>query len=266
MFPKNGELAMRDPALAALMGALPGGDFGSDPLERAEADFGAQFGRHHYGNELSPFDVSRNMGADFGLVPWLANGAGAAAPAGQLAGALPGVVGVAGAVPAAVIAQSHPALVQAWAQQNQQAVETDGRSRLLNPNRNSQIKVERYSFSMSTVLALNTPSAFSITLQPNVTIRPQRLIANAPTPNFVLLSSLQISNVNVFVGTQEDAFTYSAGAQGVMLDLPTLEPAYRATAAGNYTGIVPPGFSVPFNYTFVMTLQGPAAMAGASGM
>jgi hypothetical protein len=253
MFPKSGELAMRDPALAALMGALPGGDFGSDPLENSQADFGAQFG-------ISPYDVHANMGADFGLAPGVAawNPGSSPTPAA--------VALMAPGVNPSVLANSHPALVQAWAQQQAQTQQTDGRSRLLDPNRGSHVKVERYSFSMSTVLALNTPSAFSITLQPNVTIRPQRLIANAPTPNFVLLSSLQIANVNVFVGTQEDAFTYSAGAMGVMLDLPTLDPAYRATAAGNYTGIVPPGFSVPFSYTFVMTLQGPAAMAGASGL
>ena len=35
---------------------------------------------------------------------------------------------------------------------------------------------------------------------------------NAPAPNFVLVDSLQVANVNVFVGTTEDAFTYSATA------------------------------------------------------
>jgi hypothetical protein len=122
--------------------------------------------------------------------------------------------------------------------------------------------VERYSFSMSQTLALGTPVAIEQTLQPNTTIRPQRLVMNAPAPGFVSISSLQISNVNVFVGTTEDAFTYSAGAQNVMLDLPTLEPAYRATVTGDYSGFVPPGFAPTFVFPFVVTMQGPSTMAG----
>ena len=118
---------------------------------------------------------------------------------------------------------------------------------------------------MNQVLTLGTAVAISMTLQPNATIRPQRVLANAPAPNFVLLQSLQVANVNVFIGATEDAYNYTAGAMGVMLDLPTLEPAYRATATGNYTGFVPPGFAIPFSYTFVLTFQGPAAIAGSAG-
>jgi hypothetical protein len=89
---------------------------------------------------------------------------------------------------------------------------------------------------------------------------------NAPSPNFVLLTGLFVANVNVLVGGTEDAFTYSAVAQGVILDLPTLEPANRATASGSYTGLVPPGFAIGFAFTFIVTFQGPSSIAGGASV
>lgn len=246
--PKMGELALRDPALAALMGALPGDDFGADPL--SGGPFGTDFGRHH--GDVSAYDVSRNMGTEFGLSPIMMH--------------LPPSFLHPHQVPQQAISQAHPALQQAWLAQQAQDAASSQREVLLNPNRHSRTKVERYSFSMTQALTLGTGVAVSMTLQPNTTIRPQRVVCNAPSPNFVLLTALQIANVNVFVGQTEDAFTYSSGAMGVMLDLPTLEPAYRATASGTYTGFIPPGFANAFAYTFVLTLQGPAAIAGSAGI
>ena len=88
---------------------------------------------------------------------------------------------------------------------------------------------------------------------------------NAPVPGFVLVSSLQIANVNVLVGGTEDAFTYSAGAQGVMLDLPRLDPQNRATSAGAYTGVLPSGYTQGNSFQFIITLQGPSTLAGGYG-
>ena len=247
------DLAMRDLALAALMGALPGQDnFGADPIDQAYC--GADFG-------VSAFDVSRNIGSDFGA----SFGGPQFMLSAQQTPATIAANAAAFAPPPAALQNAHPALVQAWAQQQVQTAHTNAHEGLLNPNKNSTTKVERYSFSMNQVLTLGTAVAISMTLQPNATIRPQRVLANAPAPNFVLLQSLQVANVNVFIGATEDAYNYTAGAMGVMLDLPTLEPAYRATATGNYTGFVPPGFAIPFSYTFVLTFQGPAAIAGSAG-
>jgi hypothetical protein len=253
--PDANDLAMRDPALAALMGALPGQDFGADPLSQPGADFG-----------MSPFDVSQNIGAEFGF----GAGFGSAALYFQPTSATVGQkIGQALAVPAATQAQAqaaqqvHPAVIQAWQNQQMQQASTAQRESLIYPNKHSTTKVQRYSFSMSQALVLNTASALLMTLQPSATIRAQRIIANAPAPNFCLLSSLQIANVNVFVGSTEDAYTYSATAQGVMLDLPTLEPAYRATAAGTYSGLIPPGYATGFSFLFVITMQGPASIAGS---
>jgi len=142
------------------------------------------------------------------------------------------------------------------------------RSLLLDPNRDSAVKVERYSFSFSPAANLVLGAASNIatfTQQPSTSIKGQRVIMNAPVPGFVLISSLQIANINVLVGGTEDAFTYSAGAQGVMLDLPRLDPQNRATSAGAYTGVLPPGYTQGNSFQFIITLQGPSSLAGGYG-
>jgi hypothetical protein len=226
MRPTSRQLAMRDPALAAVMGALalgPGGqpqpaaDFGDD------ADFGYGFG----------YD-------------WGADAAPAAPPVHH--------------------GHHHPEMMRAWHHHRHLMGATQARAALLDPNEHSLLKIERYSFSLTNNFALATPATLTdMTLQPNTRIRPQRVVMNAPAPNFVLLSGLQVANVNVFVGDTEDAFTYSALAQGVALDLPTLDPANRLTVSGSYTGFVPPGFANGFPFTFITTVQGPSTIAGGGG-
>jgi hypothetical protein len=223
------------------MGALPGQDFG------AESEFGI----------ASVYDVSQNIGGEFGYggFGYDSYGWGADTPATGVPPAAPPHTG-----------RPHPAqIAAAWQKQNKAQVHTDMRESLLDPNRHSTTKVERYSFSITNALVLNVASNLAnMTLQPNTAIRPQRVIMNAPTPNFVLVTSILIANVNIFVGSTEDAFTYSATAAGVMLDLPTLQPANRVTVTGSYTGFVPPGFANNFAYTFIATFQGPSTIAGGS--
>jgi hypothetical protein len=241
------QLAMRDPAAAALMGAIPGREFGFGD----DYGFGAGFG-------LSAYDPSANIGDDYGDD----YGFGAApAPHRRPAIHLRPHHGA-----------HHPAhahhAAHAWAHSHKNPTSTASRTMLLDPNRDSTVKVERYSFSFSptTNLTLGTASALgTFTQQPSTSIKPQRLITNAPIPGFVTITTLQIANVNVFVGTTEDAFTYNAGAQGVMLDLPRLDPQNRATAAGSYTGVLPAGFTNGTSFQFIMTLQGPATLAGGYG-
>ena len=158
--------------------------------------------------------------------------------------------------------------MHAWAHSPQNPTSTASRTMLLDPNRDSTVKVTRYSFSFSPTanLVLGTASSLgSFTQQPSTSIKGQRIITNAPAPGFVFLTTLQIANVNVFVGTTEDAFTYGAGAQNVFLDLPRLDPQNRATAAGSYSGALPSGFTSGSSYTFIITLQGPATLAGGYG-
>ena len=120
---------------------------------------------------------------------------------------------------------------------------TSIRELLLDPNRGSSVKIERYSFGINTTISLGVAGApLTLTGQPDVNIRPQRIIMNAPSPGFAIIDEIKVANVSCTVGVQEDAYNYSAGAHNSHLDMPTLSPANRATVLGEMTGRVPEGF------------------------
>lgn len=274
MRPTARTLALRDPALAVALGAVAGADYGNE----RNASFG------NFGG-FSPYDPSRNIG--FGvdampppppppmhpavaiamhqhgghgghhMAPWLQNYHGYMQRHGQP----PFYDGRYGWYGQGMPTGPGAFAPELWAAQE---AATAHRAAILDPNEHSRLKLERYSFSFSPPnnFVLGTASSFDSTLQPNTRIRPQRVVMNAPAMNFVLLDGLQIANVNVFVGETEDAFTYSAQAQGVMLDLPTLDPANRATVSGSYTGFIPPGYASEFSFQFITTLQGPSTLVG----
>lgn len=256
------EMVRRDPGFAALVGAIPGTNFGyappggmprgaaprRSPMGRAVVGFGDEygFGSPQYGFGFSPVDPYANIG--FGAPPMAPHPA--AHPHAR---------------PHPVHAPAHHPSHPSHPHFNSS---TEGRTLLLDPNRNSTVKVERYSFSFSPVAAMTLTVASNqgtYTQQPSASIKGQRVVMNAPQENFVFVQSLQIANVNVIVGGQEDANTYSGRSQGVMLDLPRLDPQNRATASSNYTGSLPPGFTANVSYIFVLTLQGPSTLAGGYG-
>lgn len=249
-------LVARDPALGALLGAIPGHDFGySRPSPAAMYPMLAAAAL-----ATPPVPAPRfGFGDEYGF------GHG-----------VPSQWGFGSPHPHAMAHHpqhphhpSHPGHhpshhMTAW----QHAASTEGRTMLLDPNRHSTVKVERYSFSFSpaAALALGTASALgTFTANPSTSIKGQRVVTNAPAAGFVTLDSLQIANVNVFVGTTEDAYTYNQGAQNVVLDLPRLDPQNRATASGDYTGMLPVGYSSGQPFKFVITLQGPSTLAGGYG-
>lgn len=233
------EMVRRDPALAVLMGAISGVGFGygnaAPAPRRAPRAPGVGFGDDYGFGEP-------DYGDDYGFGK-------AKHPAH----------------PSHPKASHHHAAAHAHIQASHS---TEARSLLLDPNRGSTVKVERYSFSFSptTALVLGTASnQGTYTQQPSASIKGQRVVMNAPAENFVFVQGLQIANVNVIIGGQEDAVTYSGKSQGVVLDLPRLDPQNRATASSSYTGSLPPGFTAGANFIFVVTLQGPATLAGGYG-
>ena len=253
------ELRMREPALAMLMGAVPQGE-----------NFGFGYGRHHHRHHHQqqmqppapppPQDDGSDDGYGYGF------GYAVHPALYQHPATYHGIHPSAGAhLPGHPMHHGHH-MARHWEMQNPSS--TMSRTLLLDPNRDSIVKVERYSFSFSptTNLVLGTASNIvPFTQQPSTSIKGQRVIMNAPVPGFVLISSLQVANVNVLVGGTEDAYTYSASAQGVMLDLPRLDPQNRATSAGAYTGVLPPGYTQGNSFQFIITLQGPSTLAGGYG-
>jgi len=240
------EMVRRDPALAVLMGAIAGTSFGysaPSPLARVA------------GRPLPSAGFGDDMG--FGYP-----GMGFGDEAGY-------GFGKGHAHPAHAAHAAHPAAHKHAAAAHHQVTHgTEARTLMLDPNQHSTVKVERYSFSFSPTTALVLGAASNqgtYTQQPSASIKGQRVVMNAPQENFVFIQGLQIANVNVIIGGQEDANTYSGRSQGVHLDLPRLDPQNRATASSSYTGSLPPGFTAGANYIFVVTLQGPATLAGGYG-
>lgn len=116
-----------------------------------------------------------------------------------------------------------------------------GRGGLLEPNRHSKIKVERYTFSVSKEIVLGSPCTFEMANWPDVNLRPQNLVMNAPCAGMFIIEDLRVANVSCMIGGPADAQAYSV--PGIKVDLPTMSPANRMTARVRYTGLVPPPFN-----------------------
>lgn len=230
MRPNSQQLALRDPAAAALLGLIGanGANFGN------ETDFGVAFG---YG-DFSPMGSDGTdlmVGADFGDdSSWGAEFG--AAKAGT---------------------PSPAQLMALWNSQKAKAVTTNKRASLLEPNKHSNVKVERYSFGLSQAITIGTAVAISLSGNPSVDIRPQRICTNVPGPNFVFLNLIQVANVVVTVGNGvEDANDYAANAVGTILDLPTLSTQTPARVTGNYFGFVPASYVSPSSSFFTTSFKG----------
>lgn len=234
------ELALRDPAAAALLGVI-GSDFGNESTLIVEgSDFGVDFGDDEY--DMGFTDIGADFGGDISF--------GADAPAS-------------GAVVQAAAAQhgATPQGRQIIAQHMQKQAHRNTRAMLLEPNKYSDLKVERYTFSISqTITALGTAGALSGSNSPDVNFRPQRVTANVVSPGMVTLSDVRVANVSFTVGGLIDAWQWNANAVGQHLDVPTLTPANKATFSGNYTGLTPSPLSGTGSYPFILSFTGPASI------
>jgi len=216
MRPNSKVLALRDPAAAALVGAINGADFGSDEYGD---DYGYDFGDDYaFAADPSPVAIAKPV-----------------------------------APPAHVAAQL-------WAAHKKKTAHTESRQRLIEPNKGSAVKIERYSFAINQTLTLGTAVALNMSGQPDTNIRPQRVTMNAPSPGFATVAEIKVANVSVTVGGTSDAWDYNSLGVGQSLDMPTLTPANRATVLGNYSGFVPPGFVGGSAYTFCCSFKGPASI------
>jgi len=229
-------LVNRDPAMAALMGAFAvsaiaaGGDFGTE----GEFSFGDD-----YGDDVGFGDDDVGFGA---------------AAHHHMAHAAP--------KPTAAQA------IAAYHKHHAQKSHGKRRQMLLDPNAGSDVKIERYSFSLSDTATFGTAAAMTSALSgaPDTDFRPQIVTMNAPFPGFAYIQNIKVANVSVTVGPGlEDAYNYSAASWGRSLDMPTLTPANRATVSGSYTAFVPPGYVQGTTYTFGVNFKGPALLAGGLG-
>lgn len=231
MFQK--QLVRRDPAMAALMGAIAGGDFGGEFGFGDESDYGGDFGDEDFGGFGDD---------DFGAAA-VAHRAPKPTPQQALA--------------------AYHAHHMKRARNNQRVAKLD-------PNMHATTKVERYSFTLSQDVTLGTATSFTSAAMsgaPDTTFRPQIITTNAPMPGFAYATSIRMANVNISVGSgSEDLFNYSAFAWGRSLDMPTLTPANKATVTGTTTTVTPPGFLAAATFTLTFNMKGPSLLAGGSAM
>jgi hypothetical protein len=243
------------------MGAIGGhgADFGSEDGD----DFGSEFGDDDDDDELDDYgaefgdddDDWDDYGSDFGAAVATKTKKKAVRPGMKMPAHL-------AMHPAMNRRPSQQALANLWRARAVKAVNTASRTHLLEPNKHSKVKVEKYTFPLSQAIVLGTAVAFTtLSGQPDTSIRPQRVTCNAPAPMFAYLQEIKVANVSVTVGSGlEDAYAYNANGVGQSLDMPTLSPANRATVLGSYTGFVPPGYVQGSNQYFTVSFKGPASI------
>lgn len=225
-------LAMRDPALAALMGADGGDDFGADARDAFSPGGAYDFGQDPYGGY---------MGYEFG----------ADVPAG-----------VASTMATSVAPRpTADQLMQVWNQHHLKLHKMNQRVGLLDPNGDSPLKVEGYDFSLEFDFALGTGGAFNVSDSPDTVLKPIKITANVPTPNIVLLNEIKVANVDILIGGAQDAFNYGAQVNGQHIRMPKVLPSNKIRMAGTATTFAPSPFTTG-TFHFILSFQGPATVAG----
>jgi hypothetical protein len=125
------------------------------------------------------------------------------------------------------------------------------------------MKTGRYVFSLSQSFTLGTGGAIAMQGNPAVTFRPQRVVANAYFPGLYYIQDIKVANVSVSVGGgATDANVFSASAQGVELDMPTVSPAQQISITGTFTTLAPVPYTPAAAYLASVSLIGPAKLVG----
>lgn len=231
---RENDLVLRDTATAALIGSLPG---------QASANFGNDFGDEFGGDEFGGDEFG---GDDFGADA-LEFGAEAIKSVPQAQ---------------ALVKKAASAVRSA----NAAKKKVESRAGLLNPNRGSTLKVERYLMSLSNTGTAPTWGAASTQNfgdTPKVTFRPKRLISNVAWPGLFIVSNITVTNIEANVGNGGiDASWFGSNAFDTALDLPAINPSQRLTVVGAWGTYVPPSYVPAASFPLALGAIGPAKMAG----
>ena len=130
---------------------------------------------------------------------------------------------------------------------------TAKREREINPNRDSDTKVEIYILGLSNQkLVEGQPAHFHVVSIPSVIFRPKELRINVTKPGILFIKNILVANINACIGggfgvqtidgnnfLQDhwtDAYDYHASCTAIPFDLPTMSPANRMMVEYFYTG------------------------------
>lgn len=166
---------------------------------------------------------------------------------------------------------SPAAMAKAYATLARRNARRTKRALLLDPNMGSELKIERYSFSVNITdpatglpPVLGTSSSLSGTNTPDTHFKPERVVMNTPAPALVLVNEVKVGNVAGTVGGIGDGWEYNANGVGVSLSLPRMTPSTKASFLGAFTTFVPPGYVPGNSFPLVMTFKGPSTLAPAA--
>jgi len=116
---------------------------------------------------------------------------------------------------------------------------------LLNPNEDSDIKIEKYVFSLTPKqfargedLRWGEGNGWTAFKNPQVPFRAENLAINVPCPGLVYVMNIQAANVNGQIGADADGYTFAA-PHGKDISLPTLPPQNTMQMSGTWTTFVP---------------------------
>lgn len=258
------DLALRDPAFAALRGEMAT-DFGAEMDPVVLGGEGAHFGGVDAPNVLSnledadDFDpnaltsVPDDLMASFGGF-------------GGLDDSEDDVFGGDYEPFGADAARMQPAQVQALvASAMRKSKGARLRKMLIDPNRESTVKIQRYSFSLNApITAVGTAQA-GLTAQgaPSTHFHPEDVATNIAQPGFVTITEGKVANVSWTVGGSTDAYVFNPISTSSRMSLPPLTPANQATVLANYTGMPIIGLTTyTGSFPFSVTFSGHATVAG----
>ena len=238
--PNKAILARRDSTTAALMGAVA---------------LGADFGNEYYNPSDRFGDVAAEVAAEFG------EEAGQRVHAAMTAAAQ---APLARAPHHGQAGMAHPDMHRAWQHMQRMYERSAERSVLLDPNRDSTIKVEHYELPLAEDIIIGTQHIFTaLSTNPQTEFKPTSLVMNAPCAMFAFITDIKAANVSAHVSTfATDAYNFNSLATRSHVHLPKLLPQNTVSVQGYYSGLTPPGFLGGTTTTFTATFYGPSTMAG----
>lgn len=123
----------------------------------------------------------------------------------------------------------------------------------------SNLKVERYELPLSQTLILGSPllELPGLSAVPNTNFKPVRAVCNSPSPLFVMIRQITLSNCpSILVNEQIDSYTCRIGTDGLTFHVPEMAADDTITVSAFYTGLVPEVFVEGTELSFLIMLFG----------
>jgi hypothetical protein len=154
--------------------------------------------------------------------------------------------------------------VTAWVRNVKSYSAAKKREALLNPNKNSRVKVEEYELPLSQALVIGHREFFfpELCSTPQVEFRPYKMTCNMNQPGIIFIVDIKVANISASVTNYVvDAYSYNPQSNHRM-HLPTLKPQTMISVQGFYPGLVPNGMREDTEFFFCCTFHGYAEMVG----